>query len=194
MDFLIGVGYSFYMETEDQLNVSLKARKNDFYISLQAEEARIEELGQGMGDARIYSLTVGYEAPVSDKVYVFGEFGWGELDADIKPNIQTEMVYTHLVANHAVPGHEIPVRERPNIGETNGVHTDYSLDSGILGKIGLKVRLSPHLETSVSYRFFRPEEHWKLWDDEYVARTGGWWQENTTRDLSSLEFKVEYNF
>lgn len=193
MDLILGLGYMIYAEMQGEPSFQIKAQHDNAYVAVQYESPRLEERGQGMMRARMYTLSVGYEAPM-DPVVPFIEVGYTYVDGETKAGVQTEMVYTHLVANHHVEGTTIPVNAVPNLGETNGVHTDYNVDSGVSGRVGVRLPIGDHWSASASYRFLKVDENWKLWDDDVVAQCDCWWQENTTRDLSAFNMTVEYKF
>lgn len=193
MNLILGLGYMVYAEMQGEPTFQIKAQHGDAYVALQYEAPRIEELGQGLMRPDIYTLSVGYESKIGS-VIPFVEVGYSYIDGETKAGVQTEVVYTHLVGNHYVEGTRVPTNGVPNLGETNGVHTNYKLDSGISGSIGVRFPIDNHWSASASYRFLKVHENWKLWDDQIVSTTGGWWQENTTRDLSGFEVKINYQF
>jgi hypothetical protein len=194
MDFLIGIGLQAYTELQPEESFHLAAEHRNAYVALQYEAPRVEEIGQGLADAAIITGSLGYKVELAPRLDTFIEVGYSYIETDIRPNVQTEIVYTRLVTHHKVARRPIPIRGRLNRGETGTAKTDYRLDNGVSLKIGVSYLINEHWSLSGAYRVLRADEFWRLYDTSIVEEGGGWWQENTSRDFSSFEVRLNYAF
>jgi hypothetical protein len=182
----LGVTLNSYEGLEDTRSFNLKVG-NDAYVWTSYETPRMRILGQGLSDAELFGVGLGFRHKV-DAISFFGEVGYVMTSTEDKPTVRDEIVYTTLVGNHGV--RTIPSRD-PQYNE--GAHTAYELDSGVLGRFGVGYT-HKDVTVSMAYRFLRIEEYIRLWDDDVIATTGGWWEEHNSRDLSAFEIGLSYEF
>ena len=187
MSSLVALSLVASLYNEEPTELGMRAQYGDnLYIYGQYEAPEIRVVGQGLSDSEIYSVGLGARKDLGD-FFIFGEFGYGYIENDIAPQVEQEVVYTHLVSRHNVYNRPVPV-------DQSDFNTSYDLSGGLLGAIGAGWQVTPHVDFSVAYRAFYGKERYKLWSPSVVAKCDCWWQETNSRDLSSFEFRISYNF
>lgn len=160
---------------------------NELYVWASAEEQDVRLLGQPIAATSIYGAGVGARHQVGN-FFGFIEVGYAVTNESVTAAIADEVIYAVLVNNHGV--RTIPSGD-PSYDPDS--HVSYELDDGVVGRVGVGYQLG-HLQITAAYRTYSVREHYKLWSDEVLAKTGGWWQESHGRDLSAFEVGVSWTF
>jgi hypothetical protein len=191
----VGLNNSMYTdqsEPEYTYKVSLAHDALPVYIWGGYEELSIRTLGQALGDSSIIGVGLGAKKSIGD-FYIFGEIGYGIVDQNENLQIQQEMVYTELVHNHESEYRPVPVTVNHNYDQ-DSYETLWEVDNGVMGRLGVGYELVGGLNVTLAYRPFYVKERMELWDEARRASEGGWWQESRTRNLSSFEVGIAYEF
>ena len=193
----VALGYSQYTdeqgpEPEPHFRISVGHEDKPYYLWGQWEDLTVRMLGQGVADADIYSFGAGARKSYGD-FFGFFEIGYGLVNEHPNSTIQQEIVYTELVLRHNVEFRPIPVYPQGNYDQ-DSYETVWELDDGLLGEVGVGYQHSDNLSFTASYRPFYVREHIELYDAEQRANGGGWWQESRSRDLSSFQLRVQWEF
>ena len=191
-----GVAYSSYVDQENpepSFKIAVSHEEYPVYLWGSYENLKFRLLGQPMGKGSIIGAGVGVQKDFG-KMYAFMEIGYGMIDEGAQLTIQQETVFTELVGRHSSDSRPVPVYLTGNYDQES-YGTEWTLDDSIMGRVGVGYHLSSHVDLSIAYRPFFSKEYIRLFDEEWMADNGGgWWQESRSKDLSSIEFTIQYNF
>jgi hypothetical protein len=195
LDLAVGKVYSQYSDTaKSEHEWAIKVGLDEFpvYIFAGYEEPGSSVLGQDLGANEIVSVGLGARFHLVENVRVFIEFGYASVDHTSNPEIVDEVAYSYLVKQHAAVGQNargqwtsrrVPVSGGPY----DDYDTEYSLDDGFLGRIGVGYNLHNNIMVTASYKVLVVDEYIALKDQEVIQNTGGWWEEHNTRDFNAFE-------
>jgi hypothetical protein len=195
LDLAVGKVYSQYSDTaKSDAEWALKVGLDEFpvYIFAGYEEPGSSVLGQDLGANEIVSVGLGARFQWKPNVRVFIEFGYASVDHKAYPETVDEVAYSYLVKQHAAVGQNAngdwTSRRIPVSGNAYGEYdTEYSLDDGFLGRIGVGYNLHNNIMVTASYKVLVIDEYIALKDQEVIQDTGGWWEEHNTRDFNAFE-------
>ena len=148
-------------------------------------------LGQPMGDMDLFSVGVGTSLKVSRAVRVFIETGYVFTDIELNDNVVDEVNYTWLVSRHDAGGNRnVPVPCAYNPGCYD---YQYSVDDGVVARVGVRWELSPNVAVTGSYKFTYLDQEMTIKRPEFEDGQG-YWREDETLDLSAFEVGVWYTW
>jgi outer membrane receptor protein involved in Fe transport len=125
----------------------------------------------------------------------FLELGYASVDQEVSDRIQQEVVYTQVVRNHNVHGRPVPV-DITGPYDQESYTTEYTIDSDVMGRVGVSYEFAESWSVSAAYRYFQPETYYNIIDTDWQERTGseGYWEENTKTDMNAVEVLVEWRW
>jgi hypothetical protein len=187
-------------KTEPSVRFRLGTHDQPFYLFAGYDSNEHRLLGQPLGNFEILSGGFGVYHTF-DKVRVFAELGYGEVDVSVKQFVQDEIIPTKLEARHTTPSTPPPADRPLREGNFQGLpandsYTSYEIDGGFLGRVGVEWQVLKHVRVSASYRYMTGEEHYEWWDDSkrFGEHFQGWWQDTNAVDLSAWEAGIVVNF
>ena len=197
----ISLGHNQYLggvdspEPDQLIRLDIGLDNKPYYLWGEFSKPTTRLLGQPL-DTTMAGFGGGYKYEISYKVYGVAELGYHVPTVIPTDWIQDESVFKALVLNHETVIDPIPVDlGGPYDYTTFG--TDYTLDNGISGALGLGMKFGPHFSTEFRYRILMVEEKMELFDPETRAcngSCGGWWEEVRNRDFSSFQINFRWEF
>jgi hypothetical protein len=92
------------------------------------------------------------------------------------------------VGEHNVYGRPVPIVSPRNY------EADYEIKDAPMFTIAISYAIDEHWGVKGSYRYMQAEEKLRMWDQQVVDTTGGWWQGTYNRDLGGPEVTLTYRF
>jgi len=189
----VGVYQSIYTDeaaSEWSFGGRLGHSSTPAYLVASYEGPDVKILGQPMGSMDIFTVGLGAPHEVSEGFSLYIEGGWAFIDLAKNDAIVQEVAYTWLVGRHGVEGPVIPV----DFCYKHCFSSSYDVDDGFTARIGGTWDITEHWAISGSYKWTYLDQEITIFDPEKRANGGGYWREDETLDLSSVEIGVMYNF
>jgi hypothetical protein len=169
----------------------LKAGWGDFpvYGVISYESMSIALVGQTHAKPDIFTFGIGARKQW-DKFSVFLETGYADVTANAQRSpydTVSEVAYTSLVGTHNVYDKPVPVNPRD-------YEASYSLDGGPFARLGVGYQLWNHVKLTAAYRWLSVDEEIAIWDTYRRENDLGYWREDGTKELHSVEVSLLYTF
>lgn len=198
----VGVGYGVSTSSTEiyeyrpayNLELEVGPRQKNYYAWISGSNGSWKILGQSLTDVNTVSAGVGYNLDFTDKISLFVEGGYAVPKlSGTNELVQQEVVYTYLVGRHNVENRPVPVPIGPPY-DTSTYSTEIDIRSSAVINVGVEFEITENFSTEIGFKFLQPKTNVKLFNEEWVAEGGGYWEENKTLNMNSIGLTFNWTF